>query len=80
MSLGEIPKFQGPLLPVWRVLSVNSVNTDQTRMTNMNLLCKLISAIPELPWFLKRANAVLLTIKHVNSVTPNSVNLLKFVI
>ena len=28
--LGEIPKFQSPYLPIWNVLSVISINMNQT--------------------------------------------------
>jgi len=74
MCLGEIRKFHRPLLPVCSVLSVNSVNINQTWMLNMNFLCKLTIAIPQLPCLIRMAKAVSLTVELANSVTSDCVN------
>jgi hypothetical protein len=39
-SVGDIRQCDNLLLQVWRILSVNSVNIDQTQIPNMNFHCK----------------------------------------
>jgi len=73
--LGEIPMFYSLSLPDWSILSVNSVNMDETWMSNTNFLSKLTIVIPQLPTLLRMANAVSSTVKLFNSVTADSVYL-----
>jgi len=44
--LGEIRMFHSPLLPVCSIFSVNSVNMDQTWISNLNFLWELTIVIP----------------------------------
>jgi hypothetical protein len=48
-------------------------------MLNLILFCKLTIVIPRLPCRLRMAKAVSLTVKLVNSVTSDCVNLFNFV-
>ena len=71
----DIRKILSPLQPVWSVLSVSSVDMDQTWMSNMNFLCELTIAIPWLACLLRMATAVSLRFELVNSLTSDSFNL-----
>jgi len=76
--LSEIRQYQSPSLPVWSVLSINSVNMNQTLMWNMNILWALTIGIPRLPGLFILPQAVSSTVELVNSVTSASVNVFNF--
>jgi len=76
--LGEIWQFVSYLLPVWCVLSVNSVNVDITWMSNMNFCWKLTIVITWLPCLFRIAKAVQSNVEPFNLVPPDSVNLFNF--
>jgi len=78
--LGEIWKFHSLSLPVWSVFPVNSINMDQTWMSNMNFLCYLTIEIPQLPCLLRMAKTVSSTFKLVHSVNSDSANWFNFAI
>ena len=78
--LGEIWQFESPLLVVWGILSVPSVNIDKIWISSMNFLCELTIGIPRLPCLFSMANADSSTVELVNSVTSDCVSLCNFVI
>jgi len=53
--LGEIWQYQSPSRQGWSVLSGNSVNINQTYMSNMDFLCILTIAIPWLASLIRMA-------------------------
>jgi len=66
------------MLPVQRVLSVNSVSKLKTSTFHLNVLCKLTIGIPRLPCLLHVAKVVSSTVALVNCVTFDTVNFFNF--
>jgi len=75
MCLGQIRRLHSSSPPVGSILSLNSVNMDQSWMSNMTFLSELTIGIPRLPWLVRMPKAASSTVELVNSVTSNSVNL-----
>jgi len=78
--VGVIWQFESSLLPVWSLLSVNSVNRDKTKLSNMNFLYKVTIVIPQLPCLFSMAKTVSSTFTLVIEVASNTVNLFKVAI
>jgi len=76
--LGEVWQFESPLLCVWSVSSVSSVNIEQIYIPNMNFLCELTIVIPRPSCLVNMAKAVSSTVDLVNKVTSDSVNSFNF--
>jgi len=70
----EIRMVHSLLLPCWVVLSVNSVNMDQSWMSNVDFLCELTAVIPLLASLHRMPKAVSSMVERVNPVTSNSLH------
>lgn len=68
------------MLPVLSIVSVNKVNIGTTKLSNMNFFCILILVISRLPCLFNMANAVSLTVVHVNSDTSDSFSAFNYAI
>jgi len=71
--IGEFQMFQSSLLPVWSILSVNSVNVDETWMWNIIFICTLTIVIHWFHCLIKMAKANSSTIELVNWITSDFV-------
>jgi hypothetical protein len=78
MYFVRIGRFGSLLLPVWSILSVNSINIGETEQSNMNVLLELVNVIPRLPCLFNTAKAVSSIVVLVNSETSDSGNSYNF--
>jgi len=72
---GGIRQLPSCSMPVWSVLSVNSVNIYWILTSNLNVFCELTIVIPPLPCILSMVKAVSSIVELVNAVTSAYVNL-----